>query len=102
MCSLSLRGIHHSRFQVHCQPQELLARFTVGFSGNSYLTKRQDEEAPKGCKVQKEYDVMWNRIRSDVLSGLRKYVHTRRLVVTGISLGGALAELSFVDIQASK
>jgi len=61
----------------------------------------QDEEAPKGCKVQKVWDRMWGKIRDDVIAGLRKHVHTRRLVITGISLGGALAGLSYVDIQAT-
>lgn len=42
---------------------------------------------------------MWNSIRSDVIKGLRKTVHTGRLIITGISLGGALATLSFVDIK---
>jgi hypothetical protein len=45
---------------------------------------------------------MWEYIRDDVIAGLRKNVHTRRLVITGISLGGGLAALSFVDILASK
>lgn len=51
----------------------------------------QDEEAPKGCKVQKIWDEMWARIRTDVIAGLRQHVHTKRLIITGISLGGALA-----------
>ena len=41
---------------------------------------------------------MWNTIRADVLAGLRKTAHTGRLIITGISLGGALACLSYVDI----
>lgn len=45
---------------------------------------------------------MWEKIRSDVIAGLRKQVHTKRLIITGISLGGGLAAISFVDIQASK
>lgn len=61
----------------------------------------QDEHAPSGCKVQREYDNMWNTIRDDVLAGLRKSVHTGRLIITGISLGGGLAGISYVDIQKS-
>jgi hypothetical protein len=45
---------------------------------------------------------MWATIRDDVLAGLRKNVHTKRLIITGISLGGGLACISFVDILASK
>lgn len=43
-------------------------------------------------------DGMWNTIRPDVLKGLRENAHTRRLIITGISLGGALSCLSYVDI----
>lgn len=44
---------------------------------------------------------MWGRIDDEVLDALRAHVHTRRLVITGISLGGALALLSYVDIRAT-
>lgn len=45
---------------------------------------------------------MWATIKNDVLAGLREHVHTKRLIITGISLGGGLACISFVDIQALK
>lgn len=61
----------------------------------------QDEHAPAGCKVQKQMDGMWNAIRLNVLDGLIKSVHTGRLIITGISLGGALSCLSYVDIAKS-
>ena len=44
---------------------------------------------------------MWERIRDDVISDLKRSVKTTRLIITGISLGGGLACLSFVDIKAS-
>jgi triacylglycerol lipase len=44
---------------------------------------------------------MWNTIRGDVLHGLRERAHTGRLIITGISLGGALSCLSYVDIVQS-
>lgn len=44
---------------------------------------------------------MWARIKDDVLKGLREHVHTKRLIISGISLGGGLACISFVDIQAT-
>jgi hypothetical protein len=62
----------------------------------------QDEHAPSGCKVQREYDRMWGAIKNDVINGLRQHVHTKRLIITGISLGGGLAAISFVDIRATK
>lgn len=45
---------------------------------------------------------MWAKIKDYVIAGLREHVHTKRLIITGISLGGGLACISFVDIQASK
>jgi triacylglycerol lipase len=44
---------------------------------------------------------MWATIHDDVLNGLREHVHTRRLIITGISLGGGLAAISYVDIRAT-
>jgi len=66
------------------------------------LVKVHDEGACEKCKVQKEYERMWNAIRDETLEGLAKVEKTNRLIITGISLGGALAELSFVDIQKSR
>ena len=42
---------------------------------------------------------MWNYIRDDVARGLQARNHTGRLIITGISLGGALSVLSYVDIS---
>lgn len=44
---------------------------------------------------------MWNSIQEDVLKDLRASSHTNRLLITGISLGGGLAAISYVDIQKS-
>ncbi len=44
---------------------------------------------------------MWGKIRDDVINDLKKSVHTGRLVITGISLGGGLAVISYVDIVRS-
>ena len=45
---------------------------------------------------------MWNSIKNDVLQGLKERAHTNRLIITGISLGGGLSCLSFVDINQAK
>ena len=46
-------------------------------------------------------DDMWNSIRSETIAALKTLPHTKRLMITGISLGGALTVLSFVDILHS-
>jgi hypothetical protein len=42
---------------------------------------------------------MWNSIRGPTYADLIASSHTKRLIITGISLGGGLAAISFVDIQ---
>lgn len=59
----------------------------------------QDQHAPEGCKVQKQYDNMWNSIRNETYDDLIESSHTKRLIITGISLGGGLASISYVDIN---
>lgn len=59
----------------------------------------QDQHAPSGCKVQKQYDNMWNSIRNETYQDLIASAHTKRLIITGISLGGGLAMISYVDIN---
>jgi hypothetical protein len=44
---------------------------------------------------------MWNSIKEDTLKDLRASSHTNRLLITGISLGGGLAAISYVDILHS-
>ena len=62
----------------------------------------QEEHAPEGCKVQKQFDKMWNSIRNDTYDDLVASSHTGRLIITGISLGGGLSVLSYVDIKHSQ
>jgi hypothetical protein len=59
----------------------------------------QDQKAPEGCKVQKQYDNMWNSIRKQVYEDLVASSHTKHLIITGISLGGGLSMISYVDIN---
>lgn len=45
---------------------------------------------------------MWEVIKEDVMDDLRElkaWVHVPRLLITGISLGGGLATIAFVDIN---
>lgn len=41
---------------------------------------------------------MWNSIRNETFTDLIASNHTKRLIITGISLGGGLAMISYVDI----
>ena len=60
--------------------------------------QRKDEHSCEKCKVQKAMDNMWNSIRDYSLDDLQRASHTGRLIITGISLGGALTCLSYIDI----
>jgi hypothetical protein len=42
---------------------------------------------------------MWNSIRNQTYADLKESNSTRRLIITGISLGGGLAMISYVDIN---
>lgn len=44
---------------------------------------------------------MWNSIIDDTMDDLERSSHTGHLIITGISLGGGLAALSYVDIEKS-
>jgi len=65
---------------------------------------KDDNTCPK-CKVQAEYNRMWNGIRQNVttnLTEIRKQTGLNKLYITGISLGGGLACISFIDINHDK
>lgn len=42
---------------------------------------------------------MWNSIRDQTATDLKASALTKRLIITGISLGGGLAMISYVDIK---
>ena len=67
------------------------------------MTQSIDDHACPGldkkCKVQTEMNKMWETIRNETISQLRTHTHTKRLIITGISLGGALTCLAAVDIK---
>lgn len=55
--------------------------------------------------MQKAYKNMWNTIRDDVLDDLKeiqKQTGLKRLFITGISLGGGLSLISYIDVRNSE
>jgi len=67
-----------------------------------YALQIEDDNTCKGCKVQKVYNNMWNTIRQNVTNDLRiiqNQTGFNTLYITGISLGGGLAVISFIDIR---
>ena len=67
-----------------------------------YPFQVKDENTCAKCKVQAEYNKMWNGIRAEVLRDLaeiRSQTGLDRLYVSGISLGGGLAAIAFIDIN---
>jgi hypothetical protein len=67
-----------------------------------YAFQVSDEHMCHNCKVQREYDNMWNTIRTQVTNDLidiKRQTRLEKLYITGISLGGGLAVLSLIDIK---
>jgi len=55
--------------------------------------------------VQKAYKNMWNTIVNNVTNDLKdinSQTKLKKLYITGISLGGGLAVISYIDILNSK
>lgn len=66
-----------------------------------YPLQIKDEHTCDKCKVQKAYNNMWEKIKQDVFKDLREIrLQTKldTLIITGISLGGGLATISYIDI----
>ena len=64
-----------------------------------------DENTCEKCRVQKVYNKMWNTLRYNVTLDLMKIHNETKLdtlYITGISLGGGLAAISFIDIFNDK
>jgi hypothetical protein len=67
-----------------------------------FVRQRADEHTCKKCRVQAEYNRMWGKIQNTVTNDLidiKRQTGLEKLYITGISLGGALAALSYIDIK---
>jgi hypothetical protein len=69
-----------------------------------YANQVVDVSVCSNCKVQKAYKNMWVTIIDDVLDDLReikKQTGLSQIYITGISLGGGLSVISYIDIHNS-
>lgn len=67
-----------------------------------YPLQVKDEHTCDKCKVQRAYNNMWEKIKLDVFRDLREIKLQTKLdylIITGISLGGGLSVISYVDIN---
>jgi hypothetical protein len=67
-----------------------------------YASQVVDPDMCSNCKIQKAYKKMWEAIELDVLADLRDIkaeTGIDHLYITGISLGGGLAVISYIDIK---
>jgi hypothetical protein len=70
-----------------------------------YANQVVDSTVCTNCKIQKAYKKMWETIIGDVLKDLkliRAQTNLKKIYITGISLGGGLSTISFIDIKNSK
>lgn len=86
----------------------LAFRYTI--AGNiaqdaAIYSKTEQSVLGKGCNVQSSHMKMWRGVQENVTRDLReiqKETQSKRLYVTGISLGGALASIAYVDLFFNK
>lgn len=67
-----------------------------------YPLQVKDEHTCGKCKVQKAYSNMWETIKNDVIEDLKemkKVTGLETLYITGISMGGGLSVISYIDIN---
>ncbi len=70
-----------------------------------YANQVVDSNVCSNCKIQKAYKKMWDTIQGNVLADLkeiRKQTNLKKIYITGISLGGGLSVISYVDVLNSK
>jgi len=69
-----------------------------------YANQVVDISVCDNCKVQKAYKNMWLTIVDDVMNDLKeikKQTGLTQIYITGISLGGGLSVISYIDIKNS-
>jgi hypothetical protein len=69
-----------------------------------YANQVVDSNVCNNCKVQKAYKKMWDTIVNDVLRDLKeiqKQTGLKKIYITGISLGGGLSVISYIDVRNS-
>lgn len=67
-----------------------------------YPLQIKDQNTCSNCKVQKAYNNMWEKIKRNVtidLKEIRLQTKLDVLMITGISLGGGLAGIAYIDIR---
>ena len=70
-----------------------------------YANQIVDSNLCANCKIQKAYKKMWEAVVSNVLNDLRdiqKQTGLKRVYITGISLGGGLSVISYIDVVNAK
>jgi hypothetical protein len=69
-----------------------------------YANQVVDSTVCSNCKIQKAYKKMWETIIGNVLADLKliaKQTNLKKIYITGISLGGGLSTISYIDIKNS-
>lgn len=70
-----------------------------------YANQVVDSNVCNNCKIQKAYKNMWATIVDDVIRDLKeiqKQTGLKKIYITGISLGGGLSVISYIDVKNSK
>lgn len=69
-----------------------------------YANQVVDSNVCSNCKIQKAYKGMWDIIEPHVLTDLKeikKQTGLETIYITGISLGGGLSVISYIDVKNS-
>ena len=75
--------------------------YSIPDTSNLSNIQIRQETSCENCKVQKQFFKMWTTIREEVISDmneLHQHFKFETLHITGISLGGGLATIAYMDI----